>query len=61
MKITTEQHGSKYHILNKGKIIACSTTNFDHLQALRLLERLADQLQRAEAFCDCKPKQEGLR
>lgn len=61
MKITTEQDGGYWYILNRGRVIGQYNDFLAYQTGLRIMGRLTAQLQRPETFCDCKPKQEGLR
>jgi hypothetical protein len=47
-----------YIIRNKGRIIGTYLNWIDWNRAMDILDRLQTQLDRPEAFCDCKPKEE---
>jgi len=65
MNITTEQCGindaETYIIRNKGRVIARFARGqfIEYCAAIHVLGKLTAQLQRPEAFCDCKPTEEA--
>jgi hypothetical protein len=61
MKISAGYDGNAWRVMNKGRLLTSYPDDATFDSAMGILNRLCQQLERPEAFCDCKPKQEVLR